>query len=227
MSAKNAWVCYFRVSTDKQGASGLGLEAQQHAVQVFTRGAGIAAAYTEVESGKRTDRPQLALAMAHAKRIGARLLIAKLDRLARNVAFIAGMMESGVPFTACDMPHADPFRLHIEAAIAEEEARKISERTRAALAAAKARGVRLGGYRGGNGPSAQQRAEGRTAAAATVCTRVSGYITNVLPHVQALKDQGLSLNAIAKTLTANSIATPNGGTTWQHGQVARVLARAA
>lgn len=226
MSSKTAYVAYYRVSTDKQGASGLGLEAQQHAVQAFTRGAGIVATYTEVESGKRSDRPQLALAMAHAKKIGARLLIAKLDRLARNVAFISNMMESGVPFIACDMPNADPFRLHIEAAIAEEEARKISERTRAALSAAKARGVKLGGYRGGNGPSLEQRQEGRVAAARTVSARVASYAATVLPHVTALKDQGLSLNAIAKRLTAAGIATPNGSTTWQHGQVARVLAAA-
>lgn len=226
MSSKTAYVAYFRVSTDKQGASGLGLEAQQHAVQTFTRGAGIVATYTEVESGKRSDRPQLALAMAHAKRIGARLLIAKLDRLARNVAFISNMMESGVPFTACDMPNADPFRLHIEAAIAEEEARKISERTKAALAAAKARGVTLGGYRGGNGPNAQQREEGRTNAAATVSARVAAYAATVLPHVQALKDQGLSMNAIAKALTASGIATATGGTAWKHQQVQRVLAHA-
>ncbi|CAO4176012.1 recombinase family protein [Methylorubrum populi] len=137
------YVAYYRVSTAKQGASGLGLEAQQAAVLAHYKAEPLAA-FTEVESGKRSDRPQLAAALALAKRERATLVIAKLDRLARNVAFIANLMESGVDIVAVDMPTANTFTLHIMAAVAEQEAKAIGERTRAALAAARARGVRLG-----------------------------------------------------------------------------------
>lgn len=140
-------VSYYRVSTLKQGRSGLGLEAQQAAVHDYLRrhdGESIAD-YIEVESGKKNDRPQLAAAITHCRRTGATLVIAKLDRLARNVAFIANLMEaSGVEFVAVDMPLASRFTLHILAAVAEHEARMISERTKVALAAAKARGTTLG-----------------------------------------------------------------------------------
>ena len=139
------FVTYLRVSTDRQGKSGLGLEAQRAAVLDHVAGKGeIAAEYVEIESGKRNERPQLARAMAEAKRIGAVLLIAKLDRLARNVAFIANLLEAGVEIAAADMPEANRFLLHVMAAVAEHEAQAISDRTRAALAAAKARGVALG-----------------------------------------------------------------------------------
>ena len=141
-------VAYYRVSTKRQGRSGLGLAAQQSAVQAYADGRGnVIAEYTEVETGKKADRPKLAEALAHARKARAKLVIAKLDRLGRNVAFISGLMESGVPFDCADRPGADPFRLHIEAAIAEEEARKIGQRTREALRAAKRRGVLLGASR--------------------------------------------------------------------------------
>lgn len=143
------YVAYYRVSTARQGESGLGLEAQRAAVHRFIRtNDEVIAEFTEIESGKNNDRPQMIEAMALCRSFHARLLIAKLDRLSRNVAFIARLMEQDVKFTACDMPDADPFRLHIEAAIAEEERRRISQRTVAALAAAKARGTKLGGSRG-------------------------------------------------------------------------------
>lgn len=140
------YIAYYRVSTQRQGNSGLGLEAQRAATTTFLKatGADLLAEFTEVESGKRANRPELSAAIEQCRKAGATLLIAKLDRLARNVHFISGLLESGVKFTAIDMPQADRFMLHVYAAMAEEEARRISERTKAALAAAKARGVRLG-----------------------------------------------------------------------------------
>lgn len=143
-------VTYYRVSTDKQGKSGLGLEAQRQAVEAFMARSGwnLVGEYTEVETAKGKDalsiRPQLGQALAMAKKHKAVLIIAKLDRLARNVAFISNLMESNVDFVACDMPDANRLTVHILAAVAEDEARRISERTKAALAAKKARGERMG-----------------------------------------------------------------------------------
>lgn len=143
-------VSYLRVSTARQGASGLGLEAQRAAVQGFAAGAGhtIVAELVEVESGRKADRPQLAAALGLCRLHRATLVIAKLDRLARNVAFIANLMDGGVEFVACDMPHANRLTLHLMAAMAEYERDMISQRTKAALAAAKARGVKLGNPNG-------------------------------------------------------------------------------
>ena len=139
------FVAYLRVSTDGQGKSGLGLEAQRNAVQSFLpAGAVILSEFIEVESGKKADRPELARAIALAKQTKSTLLIAKLDRLARNVAFIANLLNGDVDVVAADMPQANKFLLHIMAAVAEQEALAISDRTKAALQAAKARGVKLG-----------------------------------------------------------------------------------
>jgi DNA invertase Pin-like site-specific DNA recombinase len=144
---RERFVCYYRVSTQKQGASGLGLDAQRSSIQRFTKASGgeVVAEFTETESGKRAhNRPALGEALRIAKSRGAVLLIAKLDRLARNVHFISGLLESGVNFVAVDMPTKDRFMLHVQAAFAEEEARRISQRTKEALAAAKRRGVDVG-----------------------------------------------------------------------------------
>src|SRR6516164_2072439 len=142
-------VGYLRVSTKGQRESGLGLEAQQAAIERYARqhGAKIAALYTEVESGKLADRPELAKALAHAKRSNAALVVAKLDRLSRNVEFLARVMNAGTEFVACDYPAANRLTLHIMAAVAENEAKAISDRTRTALQAAKARGTLLGSAR--------------------------------------------------------------------------------
>ena len=135
-------ICYFRVSREKQGRSGLGLEGQKAAVAEYVgrNSVSILKEYTEIESGKRTDRPALARALAHAKRARVTLVVAKLDRLARNLCFLSAIMETGVEFIACDNPHANRLTFHILAAVAEDEARRISDRTKAALAAYKARG---------------------------------------------------------------------------------------
>src|SRR5215211_5315721 len=148
--AQGKFVAYYRVSTAKQGRSGLGLEAQQEAVRSYLNGGSwqLVDEVVEVESGKRNDRPKLAEALRLCRLHGSTLIIAKLDRLARNVAFVSNLMESGVEFTACDFPQANRLTIHILAAVAEHEAKMISDRTRGALAAAKARGTVLGGWRG-------------------------------------------------------------------------------
>lgn len=140
------FVAYYRVSTDRQGQSGLGLEAQEAAVHAHIKAAGgqLLAQFKEIESGKNNDRPVLAKALHRAKVTGATLVVAKLDRLARNVAFMSRLMESGIDFIACDNPHANRLTIHLLAAVAEHEREAISQRTKAALAAAKARGTPLG-----------------------------------------------------------------------------------
>jgi DNA invertase Pin-like site-specific DNA recombinase len=216
------FVTYLRVSTERQGKSGLGLEAQRAAVLEYITGKGeIAAEYVEIESGKRNERPQLARAMAEAKRIGAVLLIAKLDRLARNVAFIANLLESGVEIAAADMPEANRFLLHVMAAVAEHEAQAISDRTRAALAAAKARGVALG-WSMPERKEEQRRASRRGAAknAQKACV----HAANVLPVIHQIADSGTSLRRIANELNARGIKTARGGR-WYAGTVRNVLLR--
>jgi DNA invertase Pin-like site-specific DNA recombinase len=163
MTPHTGFVAYYRVSTDKQGRSGLGLEAQQEAVRTYLNGGKwkIVGEFTEVETGKRSDRPKLAEALKACRKRKATLVIAKLDRLARNVHFISGQMDQNVPFVACDSPNDDRFMIHLKASFAEEEARKISIRTKAALQAAKARGTKLGGYRGASAPDAEARGKPR------------------------------------------------------------------
>ncbi len=145
-------ISYFRVSTKKQGRSGLGLEAQKAAVVSFVRqhDATVLAEYKEIESGKKAKRPKLTEAIGHAKLAKATVVVAKLDRLARNVAFTSALMESGVDFVACDNPHANRLTIHILAAVAEEEGMRISQRTKDALTSARRRGVKLGSARPGH-----------------------------------------------------------------------------
>jgi DNA invertase Pin-like site-specific DNA recombinase len=219
-------VSYIRVSTKGQEQSGLGLEAQQELVDRYRSGLGgsvVVAEYRETESGKRTDRPELAKALAHAKRVKGTLVIAKLDRLARNVHFISGLMETGVPFVAADSPNDDKFMLHLKASFAEEEARKISERTRAALAALKARGVKLGSARdgahkmtGGANPEASKRA-GEVATE----NKIAAY-SEIHMNVKELRESGLSLQQIADKLNSEELTTRR-GKPWNRMQVSRVL----
>lgn len=216
MSEKSAsFVAYYRVSTDRQGHSGLGLEAQREAVQRYLSSiAGtLIAEHTEVETGRRNDRPELQNALAACRRGKSKLVIAKLDRLSRNLAFIAAMMDSGVEFIACDNPHATRLTLHILAAVAEHEREMIAERTKAALQAAKARGVQLGR----NG--IDRLAPANKAAAADRAERLK-------PILVELSAAGLSKRQIAAELASRGIPTPRGGR-WHAQTVARVLGRAS
>jgi DNA invertase Pin-like site-specific DNA recombinase len=218
------YITYLRVSTDRQGKSGLGLEAQRKAVADHVAGkGGIAAEYVEIESGKKNDRPQLARALAEAKRIGAVLLIAKLDRLARNVAFIANLLEAGVEIAAADMPEANRFLLHVMAAVAEHEAQAISDRTRAALAAAKARGVALGWSMPGR--EGEQRQAARKGAERNAW-KADQHAGNVLPLIRQFAARGASLRQIADELNARAIQTARGGL-WYAGTVRSIICRCA
>lgn len=222
----SAYVAYLRVSTQKQGESGLGLEAQAAAIAKHVGGATVLARYVEIESGANDERPQLAAALDHARKTGATLLIAKLDRLARDVAFIATLMKSGVRIVACDMPDADTFRLHLEAVLGEEERRKISARTKAALTAAKARGTLLGGFRG-YVPTAADRVKAATASAQVRGNAASTRANVLYPIISELRAAGAtSLRDLASALNAKGIRTSRGGQ-WSAVQVQRVLARAA
>jgi DNA invertase Pin-like site-specific DNA recombinase len=213
MQAK--FVSYYRVSTDRQGRSGLGLEAQQAAVRTYLGGGlwELVGEFTEVESGRESERPELMKALALCKKHKATLLIARLDRLARNVHFISGLMETNVKFVACDMPQATPFMLHIYAAAAQEEARAISARTKAALQAAKARGIRLGR----NG--VERLAPANKAAAVERARRLRPVLVDLIAT-------GASMRQIAGELTKRGIATPRGGQ-WHPTMVARILKRLA
>ena len=152
-------IAYMRVSTRRQGESGLGLEGQLKAVTDYAsrEGAVCIAQYTEIESGRRSDRPKLAEALEHARSARATLVVAKLDRLARNVAFLSALLDCGCDFVACDNPHANRLTVQILSVVAEDEARRISERTKAALAAAKARGTKLGSARPGHWEGREHR----------------------------------------------------------------------
>ena len=195
------FVAYYRVSTDRQGASGLGLDAQRQAVARHITGSGrLAAEYTEIESGRRdTNRPQLHAALAECRKRRAVLLIARLDRLARNVAFIANLMESGADFVAVDMPTANWLTIHIFAAVAEHEREMISSRTKAALAQAKARGTRLGNPRPLDALKLANAARAHLKPAQHVLGLIAGW-----------KAQGKGLREIARELNRLDIRTPRG-----------------
>jgi DNA invertase Pin-like site-specific DNA recombinase len=219
-----SFVAYYRVSTDKQGRSGLGLEAQREAVARHVQSAAgrIVADFQEIESGKRADRPQLLAALSACRVKRAVLVIARLDRLTRNVAFMANLMESGVEFVACDNPHATRFTIHILAAVAEHEREMISARTKAALAAAKARGVRLGN------PNLRGNPVASRLACAAHTGRANDYAADVQPFIDAARRAGAAtLGQIALALNARGVRTPNGGQRWTHVQVRRTMQRVA
>lgn len=220
-------IAYLRVSTARQGASGLGLEAQRAAVQSYARsgGHGIVSEYVEVESGRKADRPQLAAALSACRLHRATLVIAKLDRLSRNVAFIANLMEGGVEFVACDMPHANRLTLHLLAAIAEHEREMISQRTKAALAAAKARGVKLGNP---NGSLALKPHNAVAVAASKVARQAKALAVRnaVAPLLGELKAVGLAgAGEIARELNRRGVPSPTGGV-WYAQMIRRMEAAA-
>ena len=219
----NRYIAYYRVSTARQGRSGLGLDAQRKAITDRLRGdAELIAEYTEVESGGRNDRPRLAEALATCRVHRATLIIAKLDRLARNVAFVSGLMDAGVDFEAVDFPQANRLTIHILAAVAEHEAKMISDRTRAALAAAKARGITLGGWRGRAG-TCNDLVRARASRTDKAVRRASD-LRATIREIQTSGAQ--SLCAVASRLNQRGITAPRGGN-WSSAQVKRVLSRLA
>ena len=215
---ENQYVTYYRVSTARQGVSGLGLDAQRQTVKQYLLGGckTVLAEFVEVETGKGANaldrRPELRQALALCSKSGATLLIAKLDRLARNVHFVSGLMESKVKFVACDLPEANQLTIHIMAAFAEHEARRISERTRDALSAAKARGVALGVTGSANlKRHLQQRQE-----------VASAFKERLKPVLSGFASQGLSRRAMVGQLNDLGIKAPRGGR-WSLGQIQRLF----
>jgi DNA invertase Pin-like site-specific DNA recombinase len=222
------YIAYLRVSTDRQGRSGLGLEAQEEAVRQFMTPHDVLLAppFVEVESGTKAHRPQLMAAMEKCRKTGATLLIAKLDRLSRNVAFVANLMETGVEFVAIDFPNANKLTLHIMAAFAEHERDAISARTKAALAAAKARGGRLGGDRGYRPAKPVNAALGQAAVREKADRDAHRNVLIIEQTRGQLVEEGVnpSLGAIAGRLNREGHATPRGGL-WTATAVKRALGR--
>jgi DNA invertase Pin-like site-specific DNA recombinase len=218
-------VNYLRVSTVKQGHSGLGLEAQRAALDAYAERvkAKVLQTFTEVESGKLNQRPQLAKALHLAKVTGATLVIAKLDRLSRNAAFLLTLKESGVKFLATDMPDANELTVGIMALVAQQEREAISRRTCEALAAAKRRGTTLGNP---NGARALKRArKGNKASLAVIQAKADGHAENLRPVIGALTGEGLtSLGAIAAQLNERGMLTPRGGR-WHKSSVRNLMTR--
>jgi DNA invertase Pin-like site-specific DNA recombinase len=215
---RGKFVAYYRVSTDRQGQSGLGLEAQRAAVLSYLDGGNwtMVAEFTEVESGKHANRPQLAAALAACKKHKAKLVIAKLDRLSRNLAFIATLMDSGVEFIAVDNPHANKLTIHILAAVAQHEREMISRRTKDALQAAKARGKRLGN---------PKLAEVLPMALEANKKAADRFAANVVPIIRQIQASGVSsLRGVARALAARGVQTARGGQ-WTARMVINVLNR--
>jgi len=219
------FIAYERVSTARQGASGLGLAAQRATIEAFAanRGADVLARFTEVESGRKSDRPELTRALQLARLTGAKLLIAKLDRLSRNAAFLLTLRDSGVRFMACDMPEANDLTVGIMALVAQQEREAISRRTKEALAVARARGVRLGNP---NGAAALRRAgKGGAALRATVVRNADTFARDLAPVVEDIRAAGhVSLRAMAAELNRRGMQTRRGGE-WRVSNVLNLMLR--
>lgn len=220
--ANGKFVAYHRVSTDKQGKSGLGLDAQKEAVARYLNGGNwtLTGEFTEVESGKDDTRPKLAAALKLCRLTGSTLIVAKLDRLSRNLAFLANLMDSKVKFVCADNPEANELTIHILAAMAQHERKMISERTKAGLAAAKARGVKLGGPK-----LAEHRNTDTGKATAKRSTLADSYAADMAEVVDDIKAQGTAtLSGIADELNRRDIKTRRGGK-WSASTVSRLLDR--
>ena len=219
------FIAYERVSTARQGASGLGLEAQRAAIDTFaaSRGAEVTARFTEIESGRKSDRPELQKAIDIARLTGATLVIAKLDRLSRNAAFLLTLRDSGVRFLACDMPEANDLTVGIMALVAQQEREATSRRTKDALAAARARGVKLGNP---NGAAALRRAgKGGAALSEAVSANADMFAADLAQVVRTLQDAGhTSLRALACELNSRGMRTRRGGR-WHVSTVRNLLKR--
>lgn len=218
-------VAYQRVSTARQGASGLGLEAQVRAIEEYAkaRGATLLGSFTEIESGKANGRPELEKALHLAKVTGATLVIAKLDRLSRNAAFLLTLRDSGVRFVATDMPDANDLTVGIMALVAQQEREAISRRTKEALAAAKARGVRLGNPNGAM--ALLNSGRGNTAAIRAIKATADDHASNLAPVIAALQSDGIqSLGRIAQALNQRGMLTPR-GRRWHKSSVRNLLRR--
>ncbi len=227
MTAISKIIAYERVSTARQGRSGPGLEAQRNAIDAFatSRSADVLARFTEVESGRRNDRPELDKALTLARLTGATLVIAKLDRLSRNAAFLLTLQASGVAFLACDMPEANDLTVGIMALVAQQEREAISKRTKEALSAAKARGVKLGNP---NGAAALRRAgKGGLALQDTVRRNADAFAEDLRDVVAAIRADGhTTLRALADQLNARGIRTRRDGR-WHVSTVRNLLSRVA
>ena len=222
-----SFIGYLRVSTKGQGESGLGLEAQRATLDDYVRQAGgvLLTVYVEIESGTRADRPELAKALAHAKRSRATLCVAKLDRLSRNVEFLARVLNSRVEFAAADMPSANTFMLHVMAAVAEHEAKAISERTKAALAARRARGGKLGAEMPRcRNLRPEDRLKGARNAGAAVARAANEAYSDLRPAMLQWRAEGATLAGIATRLNGQGQTTRT-GKRWSATQVSRVLNR--
>jgi DNA invertase Pin-like site-specific DNA recombinase len=227
MTKPMKWVAYTRVSTQRQGRSQLGIEAQKHAIAEHVRahGGACVAEFTEIESGRHNDRPELQRALAACRMHGATLLIAKLDRLARRASFLLSLRDSGIDFVACDLQGANRLTVGILAMVAETEAEAISARTKAALAAAKRRGVQLGNP---DNFTDRGRAKGRSAARVALRTGARQRAADREAHVKDLRGEGrTTASDIARGLSERGVPTPRGSTTWSCVQVQRLLARLA
>ena len=214
--ATGKFIAYLRLSTERQGKSGRGLEARRNAVTDYLNGGKwtLLGEFVEVESGKNADRPKLAAAMAECRLTGATLVIAKLDRLSRDASFLIGLDKAGLDFVAADMPNANRLTVGIMALVAQQEREAISARTKAALAAAKARGTVLGGFKGVKVNPAAGRA--------AIATKTEAFRASVRPIAQAMRNEGMSLRQIAAALEARNIRTPRGAA-WSAATVLAVL----
>ncbi|MDO9607396.1 MAG: recombinase family protein [Brevundimonas sp.] len=230
-----SFIAYYRVSTLKQGESGLGLEAQKLAVESFLNGGAwtVAGEFTEVETGKIAARPELSKAIDLCKATGSKLLIAKLDRLSRNVHFLSGLHEEGIEFIAVDMPTASRFTVHIMAAVAEQEAAAISQRTKAALGSIKARIAANGHHVTKNGRVITRLGNGRTfddsarnRAVTVVKAKADEHAAKVRPTIMTLRATGMSLQEVADHLNTLGVPTPRGAK-WAATTVQRAEKRAA